>query len=143
MSVVIRTLCPLAAHSWHSEMTSSTCVSVGRIIHSGSIKPVGLTSCSVNTPPVLSNSQGPGVAETKTVCGRILSHSSNFNGLLSRHEGNRNPYSDRVDFLAKSPLYIAPSCGTVTWLSSTISMAFSGRYSKSVGGASPAFRPDR
>ena len=33
---------------------------------------------------------------------------SNFNGLLSRHDGSLKPYSDSVDFLLKSPLYIAP-----------------------------------
>jgi hypothetical protein len=36
-----------------------------------------------------------------------------------------------------------PICGTVTWLSSTISSAFSGRYSNKVGGGSPGLRPDR
>ena len=35
--------------------------------------------------------QGPGVAETKMVAGRIASHSSNFKGRLSRQDGRRNP----------------------------------------------------
>ena len=49
-------------------------------------------------------------------------------------EGRRKPCSDRVDLRALSPLYMAPICGTVTWLSSTNSRASSGRYSNSVGG---------
>jgi hypothetical protein len=36
-----------------------------------------------------------------------------------------------------------PICGTVTWLSSTMRRAFSGRYSKKVGGGSPGARPVR
>ena len=135
VSVVIRTRCPSSAQFLHSAITSSTWLFVGRTMQTGSISPVGLTSCSVNTPAVFSNSQGPGVAETKIVWGRITSHSSNFNGRLSKQEGSRKPYCERVDFLAKSPLYIAPICGTVTWLSSTIKRAFSGKYSKRVGGA--------
>jgi hypothetical protein len=42
-------------------------------------------------------SQGPGVAETKTVWGRMASHSSNFSGRLSMQLGRRKPYSARVD----------------------------------------------
>ena len=34
---------------------------------------------------------GPGVADTNTVGGRMLSHSSNFNGRLSTQDGRRNP----------------------------------------------------
>jgi hypothetical protein len=33
--------------------------------------------------------------------------------------------------------YMAPICGTVTWLSSVKTSALSGRYSNSVGGGSP------
>ena len=78
-------------------------------MQAGSINPVGLITCSENTPPVSSNSQGPGVAETKILFGLINSHSSNFNGLLSLQEGNLKPCSDNVVFLLKSPLYIPPS----------------------------------
>jgi hypothetical protein len=34
-----------------------------------------------------------------------------------------------------------PTCGTVTWLSSTISSASLGMYSNKVGGGSPGARP--
>ncbi len=82
-------------------MTSSTWLRVapetGRISTGGSIRPVGRMTCSVKTPPVLSSSQAPGVAETKTVWGRMASHSSNFSGRLSMAEGRRKPYSARVD----------------------------------------------
>ena len=43
----------------------------------------------------------------------------------------------------RSPRDMPPICGTVTWLSSTNSSAFSGRYSNSVGGGSPGRRPVR
>ena len=132
---------PFLAHSLHSANRSSTWVSTERTMHGGSIRPVGRTTCSTNTPPVASNSQGPGVAETKIVCGRMCSHSSNLSGRLSTHEGRRNPKSASVDLRLKSPLYMPPNWGTVTWLSSTIKSAFSGRYSNNVGGGSPGFRP--
>ena len=141
--VVISTRWPLAAASRHSAMMSSTWVAVGRTMQSGSVRPVGRTTCSEKTPPVRSISQVPGVAETKMVCGRNPSHSSNFSGLLSMQLGSRKPYSDSVLLRAKSPLNMAPICGTVTWLSSMISSAFSGRYSNSVGGGSPGPRPDK
>jgi len=54
------------------------------------------------------------VAETKIVWPRIASHSSNLSGRLSMQEGRRKPNSARVDLREKSPLYMAPSCGTVT-----------------------------
>ena len=57
------------------------------------------------------------------------------------HAGRQaKPCSDRVDLRALSPLYMAPICGTVTWLSSTNSRASSGRYSNSVWGGSPCPR---
>ena len=60
------------------------------------------------------------------VCGRMASHSSNRSGRLSMHDGSRKPYSASVAFLRKSPRYMPPSCGTVTWLSSTNTSALSG-----------------
>ena len=57
-------------------------------------------------------------------------------------DGSRNPYSDSVLLRAKSPLYMAPICGTVTWLSSMIRSAVSGRYSNRDGGGSAGARPD-
>ena len=97
----------------------------------------------MKTPLVLFNSQSPGVADTWIVCGLKASHSSNFKGLLSKQDGNLKPYSDNVDFLRKSPLYIAPIWLTVMWLSSVKTNASSGKYSKRVGGGSPGFLPDR
>ena len=98
---------------------------------------------ATNTPPVRSISQEPGVAETCTVCGRIASHSSNRSGRLSRQDGRRKPYSASVALRRKSPLYMPPICGTVTWLSSVKTSALSGRYSNRVGGGSPGRRPVR
>ena len=69
----------------------------------------------------------PGVAETKIVCGAICSYSSNDNGRLSSADGKRKPYSTRVSFRERSPLYMPPICGIVTWLSSTNSSASLGR----------------
>src|SRR3546814_8038385 len=113
------------------------------MMQTGSMRPVGRITCSVKTPPVRCSSHGPGVAETNTDSGRIRSHSSNLSGRLSMQEGRRKPYSARVDLRAKSPLNMPPICGTVTWLSSTISSALSGMYSNSVGGGSPGLRPVR
>ena len=42
--------------------------------------------------------------ETKKT--NVFSNSENFIGLLSRAEGNRNPYSTKVSFLDLSPKYI-------------------------------------
>ena len=64
-------------------MRSSTWSSTGLISTGGSISPVGRITCSAKTPPVCSSSQGPGVAETATVCGRIASHSLKRSGRLS------------------------------------------------------------
>ena len=78
--------------------------------------------------------QFPGTwgGRNKNSFGRKFSHSSNLVGDY-QDKTARNPYFDRVDLRAKSPLYIAPSCGTVTWLSSMIKSAFSGKYSNKVG----------
>ena len=53
------------------------------------------------------------------------SHSSNFSGRLSSAEGRRKPYSTRTSLRERSPLYMAPSCGMVWWLSSMMSSALS------------------
>ena len=100
-------------------------------------------TCSANTPPDCSISHEPGVAETANVCGRIASHSLKRSGRLSMQLGRRKPYSASVILRRWSPRAIAPTCGTVWWLSSTNSSAFSGRYSNSVGGGSPGRRPVR
>ena len=107
------------------------------------MSPVGRITCSEKTPPVSFISHGPGVAETKVVCGRIASHSLKRSGRLSMQLGRRKPYSASVIFRRWSPRAIAPICGTVWWLSSTNSKALSGRYSNKVGGGSPGSRPVR
>src|SRR5262249_38621125 len=98
-------------------------------------------TCWAKMPWACPISHGPGVAETPTVCGRMASHSSNRSGRLSMQEGRRKPYSASVALRRKSPRYMPPSWGMVTWLSSTKTSALSGTYSNSVGGGSPAFRP--
>ena len=97
VSVVTSTRLPFAATSRHSAIRSSTCEATGRMMVGGSMRPVGRITCSVKTPPVCSISQGPGVAETKTDCGRIAFHSSKRMGRLSTQEGRRKPYSASVD----------------------------------------------
>jgi hypothetical protein len=49
-------------------------------------------------------------------CGRIASHSSKRSGRLSMQDGRRKPYSASVALRRKSPRYMPPICGTVTWL---------------------------
>ena len=143
VSVVTRTRDPRCVVTRISASRSSTWCSTGRTSVTGSISPVGRITCSANVPPVRSISHGPGVALTKIVCGRSASHSANFSGRLSMQDGSRNPNSLKMDLRAKSPRSMPPICGTVTWLSSTISSAFSGRYSNNVGGGSPGLRPDK
>ena len=72
-----------------------------------------------------------------------MSHSSNFNGLLSIQDGSLKPYSARVLFLDLSPLNMPFSWGTVTCDSSTNTKVLSGKYSNKVGGGSPGFLPDK
>ena len=50
VKVVTKTLYFISMIFLHSEIRSSTCVFAGRISISGSISPVGLIICSVNTP---------------------------------------------------------------------------------------------
>ena len=141
--VVTRVRIPKALTRRTSSSRSSTCVCTGRISITGSSNPVGRMICSVNTPPVCSISHFAGVAETKTDCGRMASHSSNFRGRLSMQDGSRNPCSASVILRLKSPLYMPPICGMDTWLSSANTIALSGINSKSVGGGSPGERPVR
>src|SRR3546814_4495685 len=107
------------------------------MVTGGSTSPVGRITCSVKTPPVCSISQRPGVAETNVDCGRIASHSWKRNGRLSIADGRRKPYSASVVLRCWSPRDMPLTCPMVTWLSSTNSRAFSGRYSNNVGGGSP------
>ena len=100
-------------------------------------------TCSTKTPPVCSISHFCGVADTCTESGRMASHSSKRSGRLSMQEGRRKPYSASVALRRKSPRYMPPICGIVTWLSSVNTRALSGRYSNSVGGGSPGLRPVR
>ena len=65
--------------------------------------------------------------ETKIICGDRFSHSSNRNGRLSNAEGSLKPCSTKVSFRERSPLYIPPSCGTVTCDSSITSNASFGK----------------
>ena len=97
--VVTKTLWDFSIHFLHSFIKSSTCEEAGFISHIGSVKPVGLTTCSIIKLLDSFISHSPGVADTNTVLGLIFSHSSNFNGLLSKQDGSLKPYSDRFDFL--------------------------------------------
>ena len=143
VSTVTSTRWLFFAQSLHSAIRSSTCFSTGRMITVGSIRPVGRITCSMKMPCVRSISHGPGVALTNVVCGRSVSHSSNFSGRLSIAEGRRKPNSASTLLRLKSPRNMPPICGTVTWLSSQISSEFSGKYSNRVGGGSPGLRPVR
>jgi hypothetical protein len=63
---------------------------------------------------------------------RLRAHRVPFlerSGRLSMQEGRRKPYSASVALRRKSPRYMPPICGTVTWLSSANTSALSGRYS--------------
>ncbi len=68
-------------------------------------------------------------------------NSIKFKGRLSSAEGSRNPCSTKVLFRARSPRYIPPICGTVTWLSSMMINQSFGKYSSKVGGAAPGGLP--
>src|SRR5213078_780369 len=143
VKVVTSTRWPRNAVSRHSAIRSSTWFSVGRMMQGGSTSPVGRTICSTKTPPARSISQRPGVAETNSVWPRIVSHSSNLSGRLSVQEGRRKPYSARQVLRVQSPPNMPPSCGTVTWLSSTMTSASRDINSKNVGGGWPGRRPVR
>ncbi len=68
------------------------------------------------------------------VAGRMASHSSKRSGRLSMQDEGGSQYSASVALRRKSPRYMAPICGMVTWLSSMKTMALSGIYSNRVGG---------
>ena len=125
VSVVTSTRSPASVRSRIRDSRSSTCVLAGRTSTCGSTSPVGRTTCST-TAPACCSSYGPGVADTNTACGAIASNSSKRRGRLSSADGSRNPYSTSVSLRERSPRYMPPSCGTVTWLSSMISSASDG-----------------
>ena len=143
VSVVTSVRKPFSAADLASSSRSSTWCATGRTSTAGSTRPVGRMTCSAKTPSVCPSSQSPGVADTNTDCGRMPFHSSNLSGRLSTQDGSLNPCSARVCFRRESPLYIAPSWGTVTCDSSAKTIAWSGMYSNSVGGGSPGRRPVR
>lgn len=116
VSVVTSARSPLAITLRHSAIKSSTWSSTGLTTQTGSISPVGRITCSANTPWLCSSSQSPGVAETKIVGARNLSHSSNFNGRCPRTTaaGTRNQPAwicgcGRRDTCRR---FAAPKCGS-------------------------------
>src|SRR5690606_2483637 len=124
---VTSTRSPIATRALISPSTSSTWVATGRISTGGSTSPVGRTTSSVTSPSDSRSSYGPGVADTKIARGERASHSSNLSGRLSSADGSRKPNSTSVSLRERSPLYMAPICGTVTCDSSTTSSASGGR----------------
>ena len=50
-----------------------------------------------------------------------------FHLQVSNADGRRNPYSTKVSFRDRSPRYMPPICGTVTWDSSITNNASGGR----------------
>jgi hypothetical protein len=100
---------------------SSTWPATGRTVISGSMRPVGRMICSTTTPSVLLELVVAGVALTKsTFCVQKPSNSSNLSGRLSSALGRRKPCSTRVSLRARSPRYMAPTCGMV-WCDSSMS----------------------
>ena len=85
----------------------------------GSSKPVGRMICSTITPPARVSSYSLGVADTNTVCGVRVSHSSKRRGRLSRADGKRKPKSTKVSLRERSPFHMEPIWGTVWCDSST------------------------
>ena len=139
VSVVTRTRSFRSTRIWISESKSSICPITGLTLTSGSTRPVGRITCSTVCMAKPFSSL-PGVAETYSASCILFRNSSNFRGRLSKALGSRNPYSTSVSFRARSPAYIAPTCGSVTWDSSTISKKSSGKWSSSVQGREPAGR---
>ena len=81
---------------------------------------------------------GPGVAETQIVWPRIRVPFLEFERPVVDAGGQAEAVLGEHRFARDSRRgYMPPSCGMVTWLSSTKTSASSGRYSKSVGGGSP------
>ena len=137
VSVVTSTRSPFPAAARISPMRFSTWPFVGRRLISGSSSPVGRISCSATTAE-RSSSNGPGVAEAKTVWPVICSNSAKLCGRLSSAEGRRKPKSTSTCLRARSPLYMPPICGTVAWLSSMKSRKSFGKKSIRQNGRSPA-----
>ena len=90
VSVVTRTRSPRSARRRISSIRSSTCPLVGRTWTSGSISPVGRTTCST-TWLLTRSSYDEGVALMNTTCCTRSVNSWNCNGRLSRADGSRNP----------------------------------------------------
>ena len=63
----------------------------------------------------------PASPRRRSSASRAARHSSNRSGRLSSALGSRKPNSTSVSLRERSPLYIAPICGTVWCDSSTIS----------------------
>jgi hypothetical protein len=108
-----------------SLIRSSTWVPTGRISTTGSIRPVGRTTCSVISSPASRYSYGP--AWPRRARGQRSSNSSKRSGRLSSADGRRKPNSTRVSLRERSPLNMAPICGMVTCDSSMTSSASAGR----------------
>ena len=103
----------------------------GRTSTGGSINPVGRMTCSAKTPPDCSSLPAAGCGGNgRPFEAAWRSHSSKRSGRLSMQDGSRNPYSASVALRRKSPRYMPPICGTVTWLSSTKTSALSGNILK-------------
>ena len=119
--VVTRIRSFAAARFRISPVKSSIWFFTGRISTSGSTNPVGRITCSTKAPLHFSISYGPGVALTKITWLTNRSHSSNLRGRLSSAEGSRKPYFTSVSLRDRSPKYIPPICGTLTWDSSITS----------------------
>ena len=126
VKVVTRVRKPFAACLRISPNRSSIWPSTGRTSTSGSTRPVGRMICSA-TRLARFNSYSAGVAETQSIWGILASNSGNFKGRLSKAEGMRKPYSTKLVFRAKSPRYMAPTWGKVTWDSSTMRRKSSGK----------------
>ena len=69
----------------------------------------------------------PASPRRRSSASRAARHSSNLSGRLSSALGRRKPNSTSVSLRERSPLYIAPICGTVWCDSSTTSRKSSGK----------------
>src|SRR5207237_8395 len=88
--VVTSTRSPTSSRRRTSFRRSSIWFFVARSSTSGSTIPVGRISCSAIRVDCRS-SYGPGVAETKTICGTFSRYSSKRSGRLSSADGSRKP----------------------------------------------------
>lgn len=126
VSVVTSTRSFFSERCLISSSRSSIWPSLGLMMISGSMRPVGRMICST-TLSVMPSSYLPGVADRKTFCPTRSRNSSHFSGRLSIALGSRKPCSTRVRFREASPSYIAPICGTVTCDSSMTRRKSSGK----------------